>query len=104
MSVKQELEQRIVGAVIDGALEAGYSLSVHNGVEYAVEHSRDKTAVLAALFTPDVDLLYVTDGKVVLGWVSFIYGHNGWDVVSDYTANLETMMTAANALKHKYVV
>jgi hypothetical protein len=32
------------------------------------------------------------------GWVFFVYGNDGYDVISDYTTNLESSLTATNKL------
>jgi hypothetical protein len=36
-----------------------------------------------------------------LGWMRFIYGNDGWDVLADYTVNLEPLMPAVNELTDK---
>ncbi len=33
-----------------------------------------------------------------IGWVRFIYGNDGWDVISDYTTNLEPVMKLVQPL------
>jgi len=110
MSVKlrQELERRIVTQVIESALAAGYQLSVDDGEEITVKRSIDKEKVLTAMFTTDEDRLWfhkpedkgTVDAR--FGWVYFIYGNDGYDVVNDYTTNLEEVMKEANALADKY--
>ena len=39
-----------------------------------------------------------------LGWVWFVYGNDGYDVISDYTANekIEALMVNVNKLADKY--
>lgn len=109
MSIKlrQELERRIVEQVIDSALQAGYQLSVDDGEEITVRRSVDRGTILAAMFTTDEDRLifHKTDTKPFHGsdgWVFFVYGNDGYDVVNDYTTNLEEVMTAANKLADDY--
>jgi hypothetical protein len=36
------------------------------------------------------------------GWVRFIYGNGGWDVINDYTTNLEPWMTNVDAIADQY--
>lgn len=105
MSIKmrQKVEREIAEAVIDGALEAGYTLDVYDTEEVTVKNSASKTEILEAMFTTNEDYLYVRNGGTnPFGWVRFIYGNDGWDVVNDYTTNLEEMMTKANALAESY--
>jgi hypothetical protein len=109
MSVKlrQELERRIVTQVIDSALAAGYQLSVDDGEEITVKRSVNKEEILAAMFTTDEDRLHFsrpgdTNLNELSGWVYFVYGNDGYDVVNDYTTNLEEVMKLANELADKY--
>lgn len=93
-------ERRIVYKVITDALAAGYMVSVDDGEEVVLLNSVDKAAILAAMFSTDEDRLILThsDPKIKDGWVRFIYGNDGPDVMSDYTVNLEDVLKGANAL------
>jgi hypothetical protein len=50
--------------------------------------------------------MYITpsdkDDRDAHGWVRFVYGNDGWDVVSDYTTNLEPHMKNADKLADYY--
>lgn len=104
MSVKlrQELEKRIATEVINEALRLGHAVSVNDGEETTLKHSRVADDILAAMFTTDEDWLFITDGAQDIGWVRFIYGNDGYDVVNDYTTNLEDLMKPANDLAEGY--
>lgn len=101
-------ERKIAKAVVKSAIASGYSLGVYDGEEFTIHHSTDAAAVLAEMFTTDESRLFVykqdgPQGKMDwFGWVLFIYGNDGWDVVNDYTTNLEPVMGKANALADKY--
>ena len=56
---------------------------------------------MAAMFSTDEDYLYVHKGKEKAGWVRFIYGESGWDVICDYTTNLESLMVEPNKISNK---
>jgi len=106
MSVKmrQMVEKRIARRVILDALAAGYTLNVNNGGDtHELPAPSDKVKViLGAMFAADEDyLIFYKEGKKV-GWVWLIYGNSGWDVVSDYTCNLEDVMKGASDLADKY--
>jgi hypothetical protein len=46
--------------------------------------------------------LHEKDSDTWHGWVLFIYGNDGWDVISDYTCNLEPIMGPANELSEQH--
>jgi hypothetical protein len=105
MSVKmrQMVEREIITRLVADALAAGYTLGVNDGEETTLQRCKDAGQVLSALFTTDEDWLLVYDatGKQI-GWVRLIYGNDGWDVISDYTVNLESIMQGANEVSDKY--
>ena len=78
-------------------------MAVFDGEEIALEASTDVRAIIAAMFSTDEDYLFAMtpgeDGKLKrAGWVRFIYGNTGFDVINDYTTNLETVLAGTNAL------
>lgn len=109
MSVKmrQEVERKIATAFIQSALKAGFLISVDNGEDETRPMSNEKS-ILSAMFQTDEDRLYTfvpkSDGskRSRHGWVYFIYGNDGWDVISDYTVNLQPLMAAADKISDYY--
>lgn len=98
----RQVEKLIAKRVIADALAAGFALGVNDGEETVLENSTNPDAVLAAMFSTDDDhLLFYKDGKRV-GWVRFIYGNSGYDVVNDYTVNLEPVMVGATKLADEW--
>jgi len=92
VSVKHriEVERKIVRAFIREALAKGYSVSVYNGGdEPEIDKSRDETALRKAVMLSDDDRIYLFIDNERVGWAWFVYGNDGWDVISDYTANAE---------------
>lgn len=110
MSVKmrQEIEHKIVSAAITQLLAAGYLLGVNDGEETTIHHSTDAKAIEKAMFTTDEDFLFVyVKGDDVNDlrpqyWVHFVYGNDGWDVMSDYTIHLEKDLTEAQKIADHY--
>ena len=94
-ALRNRIEEQIVERCIADLLAAGYSLGVHDGEEITIHHSTNAAAVRKAMFTTDEDRLFVylktgPQGKRDwFGWVFFVYGNDGWDVISDNTCNLE---------------
>lgn len=88
-------EGKIARRTIRAIIKAGYCVSVFDGEEITLKRSTAGRAILNAMFTTDEDYLFVYPREPKaprLGWVFFVYGNDGWDVVSDYTTNLEEVM------------
>lgn len=117
MSVKmrQRVEREIVEKLVDDILEAGYRIGVSLERGYDVEDmllgERDKRKILDTAFAGDDCHLFIQsaegpttkEGSVVSeGWVYLVYGNDGWDVICDYTTNLEPLMKGADAIAEQY--
>jgi hypothetical protein len=104
VTMRQEVERKIAAAFIETVLAKPYlSISVHDGEELVLRRSRDKSAILAAMFSVDEEKLYVcADGIGSIGWAFFVYGNDGWDVISDYTTNLQEFMGEADKISDHY--
>lgn len=91
MSVKmrQKVEREICTAVVDALLAAAFKLGVDNGGDdFEISDCSDRAKVLETMFATDEERLYAAK-EGIRGWVYFVYGNDGWDVISDYTVNLE---------------
>lgn len=102
---RQAVEKRIAKALVKRLLAEGFVLAVNNGEERIVP-TQDVRGVLSVMFATDQEHIFVYHKGVppsgrALGWVFFVYGNSGWDVISDYTVNLEPYMTEANAIADK---
>lgn len=97
-----ELERRIARGVVKRLVRAGYRVSVDNGADRITKPSTDVRAVVGLMMQTDEDYLRVwhrgplssdpdssATGWRRCGWVRFIYGNEGHDVVNDHTTNLE---------------
>ncbi len=104
MSVKmrREVERKIVSAVIKSALLAGYEIGIDNGGDEYECKSTDYGTLMKAIMATDDEHLYFHAGPNIVGWVYFVYGNDGWDVLSDYTTNLEEMLKPAHAIADSY--
>jgi hypothetical protein len=102
-----EIERLIVSQVVKDALTQGYRISVDDGGdEYAVNSSTNYNEVMEALMNTGNDKIYLyTKDSVEFGWIDFVYGNAGWDVISDHTTNIEhktTILHEANAIAKQY--
>ncbi|ABI60827.1 hypothetical protein [Nitrosomonas eutropha] len=106
MGERQNIERQIARSAVNALIKAGYSVAVFDGEEIALEAARDIGAIMDAMFSTDEDCLFamitMKDGKKKrVGWVSFVYGNAGYDVISDYTTNLETVLADTTALTER---
>lgn len=108
----REVETKIVGAFVDASLAAGYRLSVSLDRVYDIEdmlvHSDDREAIMEAAFAGDEchiflqnpdDSIYHEGQIVSKGWIFFVFGNDGWDVICDYTMNLDKLGVMEEASK-----
>lgn len=104
-----KVEQMVVAQAVRSLIEAGYKLVVDDSgaaVESGFRPSvpTDNVAeILAELMQTDDDYLLTFrvegDGVKYTGrWVHFVYGNDGYDVISDYTTSMEPELVEANNL------
>ena len=98
-----EVERKIVRRAVLDAISAGYTLNVDYGDgDVLSKPTSERKEIMDAMMQGDDDrLFYHKDGKHV-GWAWFVYGNDGYDVLSDYTVNLETVLAGANKLAERY--
>lgn len=95
---RQRIEIAIVRRVVKDALAAGYALDVDDGGdELAAKGVTTEKAAMDALLNTDEDRLWFTSADK-RGWVRFVYGNDGWDVINDYSDNPATEALLAGAL------
>jgi len=94
---RKAVEKRILTSVITAMLNAGYMISIDNGdnqggEDYELQNGTSVNQVLKSCMLTDDERLYaIKDGKV-FGWAYFVYGNDGWDVLNDYTVNLDPII------------
>jgi hypothetical protein len=106
MSIKQRIriEKQIVTRAVKDALKAGYALNIDYGDGMVFQGAiTDRARLLAGIMQGDDDRIYYYDARgQYAGWAWFVYGNDGWDALSDYTVNLEGVLTGANKLANRY--
>jgi hypothetical protein len=97
----QQMENAIINKTLDVLLAAGYSLEVNDGEETTTPITTDKAMLLEAMYTTDEDYLYcsksINGDFVRSGYVWFVYGNDGHEVIADYTVSLEDVLAPVNA-------
>ena len=101
--MRQRVEREIAASAVDALIRAGYAISVDNGDnsegKYEIEKSRDRAAIASSMFQTDEEYVIAVDkhtGKLQ-GYIFFVYGNDGWDVISDYTVNLDKIIGVGTA-------
>ena len=86
----QEMDKAIVTAVVEELLEQGFSLSLFHEEAPAFKQSTDKELILSNIHQCDEETLAAYDkAGQRTGWVFFVYGNDGYDVLSDYSLSIE---------------
>ena len=103
LETRKMIEKKIFSKVVKTALDEGYSLSVFDGEDYPVKESYKYSEIMAEFSTTDEDYLVIHDMDKKIGWVKFVYGNDGYDVISDYTYNetMENLLIPAEELANK---
>jgi hypothetical protein len=103
-SVKMRIaiERAIVRKVIEAALAEGYEVGIDigDGEEY---RGADRAKIEEWAFAGDEARLYLyrPRERKADGWIYAVYGNDGYDVISDYTTNLEKMLKPASELAER---
>lgn len=82
------MERRIVRETVKLFLDEGFLISVNDGETTTVKKSRDKKEIMKAVMTTDEDYMYFYKPleDMRFGWIYFVYGNDGYDVIADHTA------------------
>lgn len=103
---RQRIERRIFKSCVEELLasELNFRLGLNDGEEIVIKSSRNVKDIMKAAFTTDEDYILVyldarsETEKKRMGWVRFVYGNDGWDVICDYTTWLEPHIKGTEAL------
>jgi hypothetical protein len=101
---RQRVERAIVRRAVRDLIAAGYKLNVDNGGEEfeLPAPSASERAVVAAMFATDDEKVYAFKGGQNCGWVWFVYGNDGYDVICDSTISLAGVLKGAEELAERY--
>src|SRR5947209_3359249 len=93
----RDIERQIASKIVTDAIEAGYNISVCDGGRtFAIQNSTDREAILAAMFRPDGETLFLfRENGCPVGWVCLAYGNTGFNVIQG--ASGSALMHAAIA-------
>lgn len=99
------IERDIVLKTLVTLLAAGYSLEwdyINDENDGDEKPLNDFTLLKAQAMACDDEHLYVYSPKGHrVGWVYFVYGNDGWDVINDHTLSLEEVLAPVNEYAEK---
>jgi hypothetical protein len=83
-------ERGVATRLVRRALKRGWEVSVHDGEEWAIEHSTKERDILNALATTGQDTLRFFDNSAK-GWVLLVWGNDpsGEELIADHTDNAD---------------
>jgi hypothetical protein len=89
MRYTQPGERRVARALINAALDKGYTVSVNDGEEWTVRRSSNLREITDALATTGEDFIRFYDGDKSVGTFNLIWGNDetGAELISDYSYN-----------------
>ena len=97
-------EQKIATKVVEDILAAGHTITIayHDSNSDTIVQSTDAAAIVAELNQCDVEYLLVhragSNRFEHLGWVEFVYGNDGYDLISNNTIGIDHLLAGAEAL------
>lgn len=102
------IENAIVRTACESLVKEGFALRLWDGEAYLTETiTQDVATLMADLQACEEEWLFVykrgtkkdgTEGWLRFGTAYMVYGNDGWDVVADYSVNLEDALRGANAM------
>lgn len=99
-----EIEKKIINDVLNRLIGAGYRVGVHNGVKLSQTATTDVALINESLHKNDQDALFVyAKEDEPIGFVALIYNNDDFDVIADYTENLEDALAPTHELADELV-
>lgn len=103
---RARIERRIARQAIADLLAAGYQVAVFEGGDIILGATSNVRSILEVMEGLEECYLFAMAsddaGKMKrAGWIRFISGNGGWDVINDYTTNLEPLLLRTNTLAER---
>jgi len=96
------VEHRIVRRLLSDLIRAGYKVGLQNEEGTIAKKSRDVEKLMGEIHSVDEELVVAYDDIGYVGSVYLVYGNSGYDVIADYSLNLETVIGGALRVADSY--
>lgn len=90
---RAEMELKVVRAVIADLRSAGFVLRISDGHDYGEGAVSDEQAIDEIFNLDEAYIHCFRLSPEPVAWIHLVMGNDGWDVVCDYTTNLEPVLT-----------
>ena len=87
----QLLETEIAYHILRVLLEDGYTLKINDG-KHTYSPKQSPTFLLSCMFKTDEDIIIASKPDIADKYIHLIYGNDGWRVIHDYTATLDSVL------------
>lgn len=100
IDMRIQREKGVVRSIVSSAIAQGYSVSLHDGEEWAIKQATTVQQIMQGIMTTDCDkLLFRKIGQSVpCGSVFLVYGNSASEVMNDWTDSTEMETILKNAL------
>jgi hypothetical protein len=101
---QRKIEKRIVRKYLKALVDAGYALEVDDGGDFDEIHpaTTNVTEALENVWAvDDAHVFTVKQGKS-RGWLYFVMGNAPYEVLNDYTVNLEEVLAPVNEYAEQF--
>ena len=105
IETRKRIENAIVRKAVESAIAAGLDVGCYvSNDDSEVLRTNDAAAILAELGAADIEMLmfFAKDAKRHFGYVELYYGESGYDVITDYTMNVESIIQPALQLAEDF--
>lgn len=95
------MEKRILKSAVEELINHGFTITIrHEGEPTGINASTDVSAIIEEAHGVDECQIDVKS-PTANGAVFFVYGNDGYDIICDYTMNLEPYLVKTFALADK---
>ena len=90
--VRQKIETEIVTSFVKAIFKNGFTMSLNNGYDPETHFDSAKKALRQMMQTDEEEIFIYKNGSQI-GTAKFVYGNDGFDCLTDYSLNLESVLS-----------
>jgi hypothetical protein len=103
LTKRDVIERRVVSKLVKDALQSGYRLAVDDGKKISEKYVKYQEVMQRLFKAGNEFLVYFNEQEQFIGWVNLIHdGSNGYDVITNYTKNVEPAVLPAQKLAERF--
>ena len=97
MALVATMERRIVRAVVNAAIDKGYSVTHFDGEQTTAKASPcdgelGVNDLIDEIRVADEEMLIIWTGKNIVGKIWLVYGNDGYDVIADHSNSVSDLI------------